>query len=144
MIKRTHLLVFAVVFSATIMGLSYDVVEILRPGEPTVLYSEAFEMSGQVWINGDDLVSGDTVIYGAPLTVTITDPDGEIYRIDYIRSKTEEQKNSLACTIACGASIEHLILDTADVQPGEWEIRIRYAGDSEFRPAENVLKYQVG
>ncbi len=142
--KRSHLLVFALVFSATILGLSYDVVELVRPGEPTKLYSEAFEMSGQIWINGDDLWSGEKIVYAAPLTVTIIDPNGEVYRVDDIRTKTEKEKNSLVCSIACGASFEHKLVDVDAVIPGEWKAIVRYNGDETYRAAQNVLKFKVG
>lgn len=144
MIKRSHLLVFAVVFSATILGLSVDIVEMIRPGEPTTLYSEAFEMSGQIWINGDDLSSGETWIYGAPLTVTIIDPNGDTYRVDTIRSKTEKEKKSLVCSISCGASFEHKLVDVNNVIPGDWKAIVRYDGNGTFRAAQNVLEFKVG
>ncbi len=144
MIKRTHLLAFTVVIAGVILGLSPDLVEAIRPGEPTRLYSEVFEMSGEVYINGDDVTSGDTIIYAAPLTVTIIDPNGDVYRVDGIRSKTEREKTSLVCSLSCGASFEHKLVDVDAVMLGEWKAVVRYAGDGQYRAAENVLKFQVG
>ena len=143
--KKTYSLLFIVLVSAVALNYSTEIVEFIRPGEITKLTSETYQIENEIWVNGDDLRSGGTIIYGAPLKVTVYDPNGNVYSVYNTRSKDEEERRSIACAVACGAAFDHMILDVSgDLPSGEWTVNVRFDGDSVYRAAEVTNKFQVG
>jgi hypothetical protein len=117
---------------------------IIAPENKITMSSETYRIENEIWINGGDIYSGEEIVYEIPLTLTILYPNGEVYRIDRTRSKSLEERNSIACVVACGPGFEYLLLEVTDeTQRGEWMVTVSFEGDGVYRSAENTHNFWV-
>ncbi len=132
------------VLTVFLLSSSDQVLDVILPGEKIRLTYEPYQIENEVWISGGDIYSEDTIVYQVPLIIEVYDPNGDIYRSDRTRSKSFEERSSIACAVACGPGFDYHLLEITDTVPkGEWTVTVRFEGDETYRSTENSQKFWV-
>lgn len=144
MSRKTYYSLIWVAATVYMLSNSSILMGIISPENKITMSSETYRIENEIWINGGDIYSGEEIVYEIPLTLTILYPNGEVYRIDRTRSKSLEERNSIACVVACGPGFEYLLLEVTDeTQRGEWMVTVSFEGDGVYRSAENTHNFWV-